>query len=508
MNTRIRLALLAALLAMPAVRPLAAQQATASDAAAAWGAGEHARARELYAQRLAADSADVQALHRLGLLLAWDRQYGAAIPLLERLVRQAPSAAARADLARVLSWAGRFDAADAAYRAMMAEDPGSAEALIGLARVTSWRGDLAAGEALWRRVVEARPDDADGHMGLSQVLRWRGQPRAALEHAEAAARLRPADREITEQLAWAEAAFAPRVAPTFSAEIDSDDNRLYTGAVAGSAYVSRRVALTLNGYVRRGEGPAPAAVGEAQRQTRSVSGGARVELGTGWLVSGAGGVTDRAAGSGDSPGGSAVAVWRGGLVAPAWLPVTGSASVARSALDATADLMGRDITTDEAALSLAVQLVPSLRLEGGTTLTRFNGERTNDRVLGRLSLDIRLSRSLRLRPRATAFRFQHTTQEGYFAPDEYALAEVGLGADRYRGDWSFSGEVAPGMQRIGSAGDVKGALSGRGRLAYTLAPGREVGVSFAFSNLGMERFQAGATGYRYQAAVISAAWGF
>jgi hypothetical protein len=45
-------------------------------------------------------------------------------------------------------------------------------------------------------------------------------------------------------------------------------------------------------------------------------------------------------------------------------------------------------------------------------------------------------------------------------------------------------------------------------VGYTLAPGREVGVSLAFSNLGMERFQAGATGYRYQAAVISGAWGF
>jgi hypothetical protein len=64
------------------------------------------------------------------------------------------------------------------------------------------------------------------------------------------------------------------------------------------------------------------------------------------------------------------------------------------------------------------------------------------------------------------------------------------------------------VQRIGSAGDAKGALSGRARVGYTLAPGREVGVSLAFSNLGMERFQAGATGYRYQAAVISGAWGF
>jgi tetratricopeptide (TPR) repeat protein len=527
-------ALLVTALSLTTAVPVPAQQ-PADPAQAAWEADDHARARELYAARVAADSGDVQALHRLGLLLAWDRQYAAAIPLLERLVSLAPYTAPRLDLANVLawsrsydralavlddvlrtdpsrdvlhtrarflSWAGRYAEAGAAYRDLLAADADDAEALRGLARVTTWRGDLVGGEAAWRRALAADPASADAHMGLSQVLRWRGQPRPALEHARTAVGLRPGDRDILEQLAWAEAAFAPRIAPTFSAETDSDDNRLFTMALAASAHLEPRIALTLNATLRRAEGPTPLAAGELSRETRSVLAGARMEIGPGWALSGAGGVADRPGDAG------ATGIYRAGLASPGWLPVAVTASLARNALDVTADLMARDIVTDDVSLGVGIQLVPAIRLEAGTALTRFRGETTNDRVLARLGLDARAGPLLRLRPRATAFRFDRTVQEGYFAPDEYVLAELGVGVDRHRGGWSLSGEVAPGAQRIGSSGDVLGAFSARARVAYGIAPGREVGIGLSFSNLGVERFQPGAGGYRYHAAVLSMAWGF
>jgi tetratricopeptide (TPR) repeat protein len=534
-------AFIIAALSLAATGPVAAQQ-PADPAQAAWEADDHARARELYAARVAADSGDVQALHRLGLLLAWDRQYAAAIPLLERLVSLAPYTAPRLDLANVLawsrsydralavlddvlrtdpsrdvlhtrarflSWAGRYAEAGAAYRDLLAADADDAEALRGLARVTTWRGDLVGGEAAWRRALAADPASEDAHMGLSQLLRWRGQLRPALEHARTAVGLRPGDRDILEQLAWAEAAFAPRIAPTFSAETDSDDNRLFTMALAASAHLEPRMALTLNATLRRAEGPTPLAAGELSRETRSVSAGARVEVGAGWALSGAGGVVDRPGTAGTAgTRRTATGTYRAGIASPAWLPVAVTASAGRSALDVTADLMGRDIVTDDVSLGIGVQLVPAIRLEAGTALTRFRGETTNDRVLARLGLDARAGPLLRLRPRATAFRFEHAVQEGYFAPDEYVLAELGVGVDRYRGGWSLSGEVAPGAQRIGSSGDVLGAFSARARVAYGIAPGREVGIGLSFSNLGVERFQPGAGGYRYQAAVLSMAWGF
>jgi tetratricopeptide (TPR) repeat protein len=510
---------------------LAAQQTTDS-AGAAWAAGDHPLARVLYTERVAADSADVQALHRLGLLLAWEREYATAIPLLERVVRMAPSTAARLDLANVLawhrsydralavlddvlrtepsaaalyararflSWAGRYDDAAAAYHAILESDPADAEALRGLARVTSWRGDLAGGERLWRKVLEVEPENADAHIGLSQVLRWSGQARPALEHARAAARLRPGDREVLEQLAWAEAPFAVRVAPTLSAEYDSDDNRLFTAVLVATAHPTPRLSLSTLGQLRRAEvagGP-----GVPTRETRLALGTARIEVGNGWIISGGAGAVDR-------PVGGTTAIYRAGFASPGWLPVSATAGYAHNVLDATADLMGRDVTTGESSLTLAVRIVPAVRLEAGGSLTRFDGQTSNDRLLGRLGLESKVNRWLRLRPRVTAFRFENSVQEGYFAPDEYALAEIGIGVDRHRGSWGFSAEVAPGAQRIGSDADFEGALSGRARVGYTIAPGREVGIAFSFSNLGIERFQPGSAGYRYQAAVLSAAWGF
>jgi tetratricopeptide (TPR) repeat protein len=521
---------LAALASLTTVATAAAQE---DAAAAAWAAGDHAKARELYLQRVTADSADVQAAHRLGLLLAWDRDYARAIPLLERVVRMAPSIAARTDLANVLawsrsydralavlddviaeaptrealhtrarflSWSGRYGAAERAYGELIASDATDAEALRGMARVTTWRGDLAGGERLWRRALAAEPEHADAHVGLSQVLRWRGRPREALEHAEQASRLRPGDRETLEQLAWAEAAFAPRVAPTFSAETDSDENRLYTAALNATFPMTRRLSGTLLAYARRADGPTPAGM-DPTPQSWSAMAGMRVEVADGWMLSGSGGVTARS--ERDAAG-----VYRAGISSPAWIPVTATATYAHSVLDATADLMGRDVTLGDASLSMAAELTRGLRLDAGFSHTRFEGETSNDRILGRVGLEARPTQWLRIRPRLTAFTFESSVQEGYFAPDQYGLAELGIGFDRYLSGWSISAEAAPGAQRIGSAGDVQGAFSARARLGYTIAPGREIGLGFTFSELGLERLTPGDAGYRYQAMVISGSWGF
>jgi hypothetical protein len=233
----------------------------------------------------------------------------------------------------------------------------------------------------------------------------------------------------------------------------------------------------------------------------SAQAGVRAEIGDGWMLSAAGGVTDRSAGD-------PTAVYSSGFSSPAWLPLTTAVAWSHSVLDATADLIGRDVTMDNVSLSAGAELVRALRLDAGFTFTRFDGETTNDRLLGRLGLEARPNSWLRLRPRVTAFRFENTVQEGYFAPDEYGLAELGIGVDRYMSRWSISAEAAPGAQRIGSDGEVKAALSGRARVGYTIAPGREIGIGFTLSELGIERLTPGDAGYRYQAMVISGSWGF
>jgi tetratricopeptide (TPR) repeat protein len=480
-----------------AAKPLLAQDAADS----AWNAGDHERARPLYAQRVAADSSDVRALHRLGLLLSWNSQFAESVRLFDRVLRLAPEDTSVAHArARVLSWAGRLNDAARAYQGLLAADPGNAEAVRGLARVTSWSGDLKAGEEAWRRAVAADPADVDARIGLSQVLRWRGQPGAALLEAEAAVQLAPTNNDAKLQLAWAEAAFAPRIAPSVSAEFDSDDNQLVTTSLAATAYLGRRVALTANGYLRRAEDNRPT-IGNVE--SRGASLGARFELSAGWKLGVAGGVTDR-----QVSGADAAATYSASLASPSWLPVSGSVGYSRSVLDATSVLIERGVEIDAANLGLSAQLTPGLRVETGAVVSRFRGVTENDRLLTRLGLDARATSWLRLRPRISTFWFEKHVTEGYFNPDFYALGELGFGIDRYRGAWAFNAEVAPGAQQIGIHGDIRGALAARLGVGYSIAPGRDIGISFSMSNLGIERFEADATGYRYQAAVVSGSWGF
>lgn len=490
-----------AALVLPALLPSIPAAAQEPDAAqAAWEAGDHASAKRLYAERLAADSGDVQALHRLGLMLAWERDFAPAVTLLERLVRTAPSDAALLDFARILSWAGRFDDAEAMYRRAAAGEA-SGEALRGIAQVRSWSGDLREAERLWRRALDADPRDADAHAGLSQVLRWTGRPREALRHAGTAVRIRPADPGLLEQLAWAEAAYRPRVVPSFTAERDSDRSRLLTAGLTATVHPVRRLAIALHGGVRRAEGPTPG--GDVELETRSASAEIRLEIGDGWTLHARPGVTIRP----DEAGG-ALTTWRAGFASPAWRTLGVGVSAGRGAMDFTADLIRRGITTDDAGLTLAARFSPALRLESAATITRFNGIDTNERILLRGGLEARIARWFRLHPRATAFRFEKRVSEGYFAPDRYALAELGLGYERWFDRWSLAAEVAPGAQQIGSDGRVGGAWGGRIRLGYTLAPGRDLSIGFASSNLGIDRPLAAAADYRHQALTITGAWSF
>jgi tetratricopeptide (TPR) repeat protein len=103
--------------ALAAVFLLVAATARAQDPAdSAWTRGDLAAARRLYAGRLATDSSDVRALHRMGLLLSWDGRYAQGIALFDRLLRVAPeNGDAQVDRARALAWARRYGESVAGY---------------------------------------------------------------------------------------------------------------------------------------------------------------------------------------------------------------------------------------------------------------------------------------------------------------------------------------------------------------------------------------------------------
>src|SRR5687767_5057086 len=80
-----------------------------TDAAdSAWRAGNTELAAQLYEARLARDSMDATALHRLALVHGWKDRFDQSIALFDRLLRvDASNFDARVDRARVLAWRGQ-----------------------------------------------------------------------------------------------------------------------------------------------------------------------------------------------------------------------------------------------------------------------------------------------------------------------------------------------------------------------------------------------------------------
>ena len=100
----------------------------------------------------------------------------------------APAERARKLLAHGLAHhrAGRADQAAAAYRELLAADPGHADALNLLGVIALQGGDPAAAEALIRRALAVRPSVADYHSNLGEALRGQGRLDDAVDELRAA----------------------------------------------------------------------------------------------------------------------------------------------------------------------------------------------------------------------------------------------------------------------------------------------------------------------------------
>lgn len=183
--------------------------ASAQDAAdQAWRSGDLATARRLYAERLAADSTDERALHRIALMEAWDGRYERSLRLFERLLALGPNLEAEVDRARVVAWRGQPADAAGMLTALLRREPGYIPALEARAEFLAWAGehgqavasyeDLAAilpenrsvrsararilawasrldeSRALYDSLVRSDPGDRNARLGLGRVLGWAG----------------------------------------------------------------------------------------------------------------------------------------------------------------------------------------------------------------------------------------------------------------------------------------------------------------------------------------------
>jgi len=270
---------LALFVAAPGTSPAAASD-PASEADAAFEAGDPARALALYDQVLASDPDQAQALMRSGLLLSWDGRYDEAIARYDRLLAIDPDGRAAAlERAKVLSWDQQYRAAARAFRSALDRWPDDTEARLGLARTLSWSGDQAAARAEYARLLEgdagnvatltgtaqtwawsgrlakartwyerslaASPGNRDARLGLAYARLWSGDAAAAHEIASDLAREHPADREVAELNERTLVATRPWVRTTVDRVEDTDDNELTVLAASAGAPVHSRAVVVV-----------------------------------------------------------------------------------------------------------------------------------------------------------------------------------------------------------------------------------------------------------------------
>lgn len=564
-----RLGLLLGLLAGTGTPRGMAGQTTAESA---WNAGDLDGAARLYAERLSVDSTDQRALHRLGLIHAWQGRHAEGLRLLEALVELRPGdLEARRDYARVLGWSGELDAAirqldpvitgrpedpvalraraqfraragdlegaEADYRRLAAltdgerelqlerarllswmgrlqpavrlydslvtADPDDVAAVEGLARVAGWRGKLRLSEAMWRRALAIDSVRVPALLGLARTLRWQGRAPEGVRFVQRARRLEPGSAEVAEERRWTAGALASWISPEVAYETDTDENEIRTVGLRGGIRPAPRVELGWSAYGRRATNELLA----PSSDSRIESGGGHLSLGLylgeGWRLSGSGGATRTGGASGQT-----LSRWTAGLSTPGHLPVTFGLQVSRRPLDLTSQLIQNGAVMEELSASLAIAPAPGWRIRAGFAPARYEGRVTNDRLAGHFGIERRLARAWSIGARARAFGFDEDLNEGYFDPDFYGIVQAPLRWTLDVERWLVSLELAPGLQQVGSDGEVTGALNLEGRFAYRFSPGRELFVGSGFSSTGLQSFSTADADYRYGRVAGGLRWAF
>lgn len=198
MSPRLRRGLFLAGSLLLLARPLAGQAAADS----AWNAGDLERASELYEERLATDSTDLRALHRLALVRAWDQDFEASLELFAKLLELDPDhRTALRDRARVLGWSGRNDRALDELDRVLARERDDALALEARAHFRRQSGDLSGALEDYGRLSALRAGDPDVDLQRARLLSWQSRLDESVDLYDSLTRARPEDREIRLELA-------------------------------------------------------------------------------------------------------------------------------------------------------------------------------------------------------------------------------------------------------------------------------------------------------------------
>lgn len=467
----------------------------------AWRMGDTATARVLYAERLAADSLDEVALHRMALLMSWDGRYDDGVALFDRMLSEWPDhVGAMIDRARVLAWKGDYAGAVDGIQRADEVSPGDRRVQLARAYILALSGRLDESVALYDSLASSDPSDSQALIGLSRTLRWQGREIAAGRTLSRASTLAPYDPEVQAESQVLGAGLRPTLGPLVSYQTDTDGNRILTAEVRGGWRPSSAIGVQASAYVRGATQAGPGGFSES-------SGGLMIEASMrfdpGWVVTGGAG----GSGSG-ATGRSAFGAATLRAASPARHRLSGSVGFLSHALDETARLIRNGVTF--AMLDGNFRYTPAAgwRVGGGAGVSRFDGSEPNRRINGWLEATRELAAEWRVGVSARSFGFEKNLDDGYFDPSFYLLAQVPVTWGRPFGEWNVSVLAAPGIQGVEGQGGVRGALGASGRVAYSLGVGRELAAWAGYSSTGMASFSTGSADYRYGTFGIRGTWAF
>lgn len=182
----------ALMIALLVVVPATARAQSGTAADSAWARGDTDTAYRLYEARLARDSSDTFALHRVALVKAWGQHYAESIKLFDRLVRLQPeNTAAAVDRARVLGWNRQFDDAERALADVVKKAPTNEAALELDAQVLSWAGKYAESLNVWDRLVSVAKNPEPYRLPHAYAVASAGKHREGIAEVDEILRQHP-----------------------------------------------------------------------------------------------------------------------------------------------------------------------------------------------------------------------------------------------------------------------------------------------------------------------------
>jgi tetratricopeptide (TPR) repeat protein len=480
-----------------------AAQGSAADSA--FARGDRALATRLFEARLAADSTDTVALLRLATLAGWNGDHPTSLALYDRLLRRAPGDRdVQVARARTLAALGRFHEGMAIVDSLYDAHPDDITVLQGRARFSAWTGDLIASERLLRTAFAMDSTNTDTRAQLAQTLRWQGRVMQAWDVIRPAHLAGSPDQEVHDQHDLVAQSIQPHARSIMSYEDDSDGNAVTSLVISAGWRAARRLDVRADAWLR----DASLDAATAGATTRGAAAAFTLLFEPGWSLAasvGASASDDRITGT------RALPTFGIALGTPRRQRAVVALSATRSAFDYTLPQVRNDVVADEVAATLDVRASRDWTFASAAGWTQFDVRSTgqgNRRIALSAQARRRLPDPFSLLVGFRTFGFNEDINGGYFDPDFYGVIDVTLAGLREGRHWTIEGELAPGVQRIGSDGEPSAALRGWTGVSYSVRPGRRIGLRATYANAGLQQLAGAGAGYTYLSVLLTLAWWF